>query len=133
MSKATAPIYGLTHLDLAVRDPERSLAFYETVFGMTVYQRKDDGILVTTPGGRDLIQFTRDAERAGMSGGLAHVGFCVRRKTEVDKIVRRAVAAGATILAHRDISTGRPYAKLRDLDGYEVEVYKIDPATARTG
>jgi catechol 2,3-dioxygenase-like lactoylglutathione lyase family enzyme len=129
----TAPIYGLTHLDLAVRDPERSLAFYEAVFGMMVYQRKEDGILATTPGGRDLVQFTRNPDKAGVGGGLAHIGFCVRRKSHIDKIVRRAVAAGATVLVHRDLSTGRPYAKLRDLDGYEIEVYKIDPAASKTG
>jgi predicted enzyme related to lactoylglutathione lyase len=116
--------YGLTHLDIAVRDPERSLAFYAAVFDMEVWRRKDDGIVARTPGTRDLIQFTRDPEQAA-KGGLVHLGFCMRRGKDVDTIVERAVAAGGEIIMHRDASTKQPYAKLRDPDGYDVEVYKL--------
>ncbi len=127
MPKAAATTYGLTHIDIAVRDPERSLAFYAAVFGMTVWRRKDDGIVATTPGARDLIQFSRAPERVGDPGGLVHLGFCIRKGKDIDAVVERAVAAGGSIVTHRDASTGRPYAKLKDLDGYDVEVYEMTP------
>jgi predicted enzyme related to lactoylglutathione lyase len=116
--------YGLTHLDIAVRDPERSLAFYAAAFDMEAWQRKDDGIIARTPGTRDLIQFTRDPDQAA-KGGLVHLGFCLRRAKDVDTIVERARAAGGEILIHRDAKSERPYAKLRDPDGYEIELYKL--------
>jgi catechol 2,3-dioxygenase-like lactoylglutathione lyase family enzyme len=117
--------YGLSHVDIAVRDPESSCAFYAAVFDMEIWSRKDDGnIVVRTPGTRDLIQFTRDAERAA-TGGLIHLGFCLRRAKDVDAIVDRTKTAGGEILIHRDAQTERPYAKVRDPDGYEIEVYKL--------
>lgn len=128
MSEAVATTYGLTHIDIAVRDPERSLAFYTAVFGMTVWRRSDDGIIATTPGARDLIQFSRVPDRAGEAGGLVHLGFCIRDGKDIDAVVQRAVAAGGSIVTHRDLSTGRPYAKLKDPDGYDVEVYEMKPA-----
>ena len=118
--------YGLTHIDLAVRDPERSCAFYEALFGMVVWKRHDNGnIVVTTPGARDLIQFTRAGNGVAIPGPVQHLGFCVRAPEEIDEIVRRALAVGGTIVEHRDLSTGKPYAKVRDPDGYDLEIYDI--------
>ena len=42
--------YGLTHLALAVRDVERSLRFYQQVFGVEAYFREEGRIHVKTPG-----------------------------------------------------------------------------------
>jgi len=68
---------------------------------------------------------SRLPESAGTPGGLVHLGFHTRKPKEIDKIVERAVNAGATIVTHRDFSTGRPYAKLQDLDGHHFEVDAI--------
>jgi catechol 2,3-dioxygenase-like lactoylglutathione lyase family enzyme len=35
---------GLTHINLAVKDPDRSLKFYAQVFGVKEYYRDDDSI-----------------------------------------------------------------------------------------
>jgi catechol 2,3-dioxygenase-like lactoylglutathione lyase family enzyme len=117
--------YGLTHVEIAVRDPEAACAFYATVFDMEIWKRKDDGnIILRTPGSRDLIQFTRDTGRAA-TGGLIHLGFAMRRAKDVDEIVERTKAAGGEIVLHRNAQSERPYAMVRDPDGYEVEVYKL--------
>lgn len=34
--------HGLTHISLAVRSPQRSLAFYQSVFGVKEYYRGGD-------------------------------------------------------------------------------------------
>ena len=70
---------GLTHAHLVVRDLERSLKFYESVFGMK--ERFRDGpkmVFLNTPGSRDPITLNEDptdAPNAGVSGGIAHFGF----------------------------------------------------------
>ena len=67
--------YGLTHLNLAVRNTARSLRFYEQVFGLTEYGR-GDGLVHTRAAGRhDIVTFAEDASEAGKTGGVAHFGF----------------------------------------------------------
>ena len=56
---------GLTHIHLVVRDLERSLRFYETVFGMQ--ERFRDGpkmVFLNTPGSSDLITLNEDPAEA---------------------------------------------------------------------
>lgn len=43
--------HGLTHISLAVRDPQRSLKFYSEVFGVPEYYRDESQIQVQVPGG----------------------------------------------------------------------------------
>ena len=42
--------YGLTHVALAVRDPERSLRFYQQVLGVVEVFREPGFIQAQTPG-----------------------------------------------------------------------------------
>jgi catechol 2,3-dioxygenase-like lactoylglutathione lyase family enzyme len=43
--------YGLTHINLAVRDIARALRFYEQVFGLQEYGRGDGLVHAQAPGG----------------------------------------------------------------------------------
>jgi len=52
--------HGLTHLSLAVADPERSLRFYERLLGVREYYRDDAMIQALGPGEHDIIAFERD-------------------------------------------------------------------------
>ncbi len=55
----TVRTHGLTHVALAVRDPQRSLAFYQAVLGVVpVYQEKNF-VQAQTPGSRDVLVFER--------------------------------------------------------------------------
>ena len=77
MPKAAATTWGLTHLDMAVHDPDRALAFYAAVFGLKARSCVKDDLDpgAQTPGSHDLIAFKRAPERAGQVGGIAHIGF----------------------------------------------------------
>src|SRR5258708_35863397 len=62
--------YGLTHINLVVRDVERSLRFYGHVFGVEEYVRTEGLVQTRTPGFQDVITFdehsTGDAEALGI-------------------------------------------------------------------
>jgi hypothetical protein len=73
--------HGLTHLALSLRDSERSLRFYSSVFWVREYFRDSDTIQVLGPGSHDVIAFERRPEDAGSPGGIIHVGFRLTRKT----------------------------------------------------
>jgi catechol-2,3-dioxygenase len=47
--------YGLTHLAIAVKNVERTLHFYQQIFGMEVMYHFDKMIQLTTPGSHDIL------------------------------------------------------------------------------
>jgi catechol 2,3-dioxygenase-like lactoylglutathione lyase family enzyme len=61
--------HGLTHISLAVRDPDRSLAFYQKVFGVKEYYRDEASIQVLGPGSFDVIAFDKDVANAAKKWG----------------------------------------------------------------
>ena len=71
--------YGLTHVALAVRDPQRSLAFYQAVLGVIAVYEAKNFVQAQTPGSRDVLVFERRPRQAGKAGGVAHFGFRLRR------------------------------------------------------
>jgi catechol 2,3-dioxygenase-like lactoylglutathione lyase family enzyme len=114
--------YGLTHLSLAVRDPERSLRFYQ-VFGVKESYRDAQSIQALGPGGRDVLAFERKPAQAGKAGGIEHFGFRLSDPKDIDQAVREAQAAGGTLLRRGEFGPGLPFAYVRDPDGYEVEIW----------
>jgi glyoxylase I family protein len=132
---------GLGHLDLVVRDLERSLAFYAAVFGPLGLQPP-----VTFPGERgELVHYLRfPAAGSGSLGlrqasgpeaaqafelyapGFHHVAFAVETDAEVDAAHATAVAAGAEILhAPRlwpEYDQDYYATFFLDLDGFRIEI-----------
>ena len=53
--RRTPPVktHGLTHVALAVRDPQRSLSFYRAVLGVVPVYEQKDFVQAQTPGSRD--------------------------------------------------------------------------------
>lgn len=115
--------HGLTHIALAVHDPDRSLAFYREVFGVQEYYRDENSIHVQGPGGHDIITFQRDASRAGISGGIIHFGFRLLSPDDIAAAVAAVELAGGTVTSQGEFSPGFPYAYVCDPDGYEVEIW----------
>ncbi|MDP9193719.1 MAG: VOC family protein [Acidobacteriota bacterium] len=117
------PTHGLTHISLAVRDPERSLAFYASVFGVEEYFRDESSIQVKGPGMHDVIAFERDSKNAGRAGGIQHFGFRLIDPDQIDAAVDSVIAAGGTLLRRGEFAPGFPYAYVTDPDGYEIEIW----------
>jgi catechol 2,3-dioxygenase-like lactoylglutathione lyase family enzyme len=117
---------GLTHIHLVVRDLERSLKFYKSVYGME--ERFWDGpkmVFLNTPGSRDLITLNEDpteARNAGVSGGIAHFGFRLANSADLDAAIEAVEAAGGKLIRRGEHSPGVPYAYVADPDGYVIEL-----------
>ena len=127
------PTYGLTHVALAVADPQRSLKFYQAIVGVVPVYESDDFVQAQTPGTRDVLVFERRADEAGRAGGIAHFGFRLQRAEDIDRARDAIVAAGGTIHDTGEFVPGEPYVFFRDPDGYEVEIWyelptAVDPA-----
>lgn len=131
----TPPVktHGLTHVALAVRDPQRSLAFYKAVLGVVPVYEQDDFVQAQTPGARDVLVFERRPHEAGKAGGVAHFGFRLQKPKDIDAALAAITAAGGTICEHGEFVPGEPYVFFHDPDGYEVEIWyeiptPVDPA-----
>jgi len=129
---------GLKHIQLTVRNLERSVHFYRSVLGL---QHKFDGgpdaAFLTTPGSHDIITLnaSRDPARAGEMGGVAHFGFHLEDLPDFERALEEAVKAGGRV-AKRGVRATvdcpeEPWAFLADPDGYIVEVYS--PTAKLTG
>jgi len=115
--------FGLTHISLAVQDPDRSLRFYETVFGAREYYRDEDSIQAQTPGSHDVLAFERNPAAAGQAGGIAHFGFRLVDAADIDRAVEDAEQAGGRLLRRGEFAPGVPFAYVSDPDGYEIEIW----------
>ena len=115
--------HGLSHLALAVADPDRTGRFYEQAFGCRVYWRDSDSVQVLGPGRYDVLAFDRDPAQAGKAAGILHFGFRLARPEDIDAVVEQALAAGGTLLRRGDFGAGLPFAYVADPDGYEIELW----------
>jgi catechol 2,3-dioxygenase-like lactoylglutathione lyase family enzyme len=118
---------------LAVRNPQRSLAFYKAVLGVVPVYEQDDFVQAQTPGSRDVLVFERRPHDAGKPGGIAHFGFRLKKPKDIEAALAAIKAAGGTIREHGEFVPGEPYVFFNDPDGYEVEIWyeiptPIDPA-----
>ncbi len=115
--------HGLNHVALAVKDPARSLAFYEQVFGVEAYVRRDDEIQVKGPGAHDILAFVREDDFIGREGAIRHFGFRLVDPGDMDAAVETALAAGGTLRRRGEFSPGLPFGFLLDPDGIEIELW----------
>ena len=116
------PTYGLTHISVGVKDPDRSFAFYRELFGVQEVYREESVIQAQTPGCRDVLVFER-REPVGPRGGIEHFGFRLTDPADIDEAVRTAESAGGKLLRRGEFAPGLPYAYVADPDGYEIEIW----------
>ena len=115
--------FGLSHVALAVKDPERSAAFYQAVFGVEPYVRGENEVQVKGPGPHDVLAFTRDEAFLGREGAIRHIGFRLVDPADIDAAVEAALAAGGRLRERGDFAPGCPYAFVFDPDGIEIELW----------
>jgi catechol 2,3-dioxygenase-like lactoylglutathione lyase family enzyme len=121
--KSPVKTHGLTHIALAVRDPQRSLRFYQAVLGVVPVYQQRDFVQAQTPGSRDVLVFERKPRQAGRGGGVAHFGFRLLRAADIAKALEAVRSAGGAIREHGEFVPGEPYVFFADPDGYEVEIW----------
>lgn len=90
--------YGLTHIALAVKDAKRSFEFYRKVFGVIKIYDQGGWIQAQTPGSRDIIVFDEGAPCIGKTGGIAHFGFRLVDRKDIDAAADTVKKAGGKIL-----------------------------------
>jgi catechol 2,3-dioxygenase-like lactoylglutathione lyase family enzyme len=123
------PIRAIDHIDLAVADVERSLAFYLRVLGPLGVEelmrypsyRGTEEIVYLRVGDSGQVIGLRQAdggEHRYYDVGLEHLAFSVDSRDEVDEAYRRCLEAGARIHF--------PPEEDRDIPGY-FELFFFDP------
>ena len=138
MAKQLKPVdtHGLTHIAMAVRDPQRAARFYQAVVGAQPVYQHQDFIQAQTPGSRDVLVIERRRSRAGRMGGVAHFGFRLKFSADIAVAVHAIVAAGGRVRKQGEFVPGEPYVFFTDPDGYEVEIWyelptPLDPRQTR--
>jgi catechol 2,3-dioxygenase-like lactoylglutathione lyase family enzyme len=115
--------HGLTHIAVAVADPQRSAAFYRAMLGARIVYRTPDFVQLQTPGAFDVLVFERDPQRAGRAGGITHFGFRLKKAADIARATRVVRAAGGEVVEHGEFVPGEPYLFGRDPDGYTFEIW----------
>ncbi len=116
---------GLSHIHLAVRDVQRSLAFYKGVFGMEVqFWVGSSMVFLRTPGAKDTFTLRQadGEEQVGPGGGFGHFGFRLEDKGGLEAAIEDIESAGGKLISKGEHGPGQPYAYCSDPDGYVIEL-----------
>jgi catechol 2,3-dioxygenase-like lactoylglutathione lyase family enzyme len=121
---------GLTHVALAVRDLDRTAAFYRRLVGAVEVYRDDGFLQMQTPGSWDVLVFEKRPSEAGRTGGILHFGFRLLRRDGLANADAAVRAAGGTVIEKGEFVPGEPYLFVKDPDGYTVELWYELPTKA---
>ncbi len=115
--------FGLTHIALEVIDLDRSLLFYQRVFGVQVMYRTDKFLQFQTPGAKDIIVLQKAGEVSHRNNGILHFGFRLVKLVEINVLMNEIKTAGGRIKEAGEFVKGEPYVFFYDPDGYEIEIW----------
>jgi catechol 2,3-dioxygenase-like lactoylglutathione lyase family enzyme len=110
---------GLNHIALKSRDLKKTEEFYIGILGLKIaFRHPPDMLFLTTPGGRDLINFVKSSARVSGTQSLEHIGFRVT-PTGLKDIEKTLKAHGVNIDGRR----GKTAIYFTDPNGYQLEYY----------
>jgi catechol 2,3-dioxygenase-like lactoylglutathione lyase family enzyme len=113
--------HGLSHININVSDIKRSLAFYQSVFGLKeMFREGPKMVFLNTPGTHDVITL-HESEPIG-NLGIAHFGFSLQDKKDIDKALKEVEHAGGKLIRRGEHAPGYPFAYVSDPDGYVLEL-----------
>lgn len=115
--------YGLTHVAVAVRDLDRTEAFYSALLGAVVVYKDAAFLQMQTPGSRDVLVFEKNAAKAGKAGGVLHFGFRLVKEQDIEAARDAVKDAGGVITDTGEFIPGEPYLFATDPDGYTIEIW----------
>jgi catechol 2,3-dioxygenase-like lactoylglutathione lyase family enzyme len=107
----------MTHLNLDARDLDASSRFYGELLGLPVIRR--DGTLRVEHPSYLLVLNSGEPN----VGGTFHFGFRVTLASDVDHWIERLRSHGVPIIVEPKHVGAVYVARLRDPDGYEIEIY----------
>ena len=116
--------HGLTHIHLIAADLQRSLKFYCDVFGMQERFRVGPSmVFLNTPGSEDTITLRQgEAGDTIGAGGVAHFGFRLVNKDDLESAVQTVIEAGGSLIERGEHQPGVRFAYVADPDGYVIEL-----------
>ena len=139
------PLVGLHHIDLAVADVERSLAFYLSLFGplgakeafrYPSYRGSEEVVYLDLGGTYLGLRKADGGEHRYYDVGIEHLAVLVDTREEVDSAHERCLELGARIHFPPQEDRDEPgyWAMFAfDPDGFRIEVFHWpgDPGTGR--
>ena len=113
---------GLNHIQIAVSNLERSLAFYTGLLGMHELFREGPLVFLQSAEGNDIFTLRQAQGPVDSSaGGMQHFGFAVRQEDHA-AAVEEARKFGAEVLDVGQHGDDILYAYIKDPDGYVIEI-----------
>jgi catechol 2,3-dioxygenase-like lactoylglutathione lyase family enzyme len=115
---------GLNHININVRDVQRSVRFYRDAFGLEVkFWHGEDMAFLGTPGGQDVVTLyqAKPGEPIG-NGGITHFGFGLQDAHGLDESVAQVERAGGKLISRGEHAPGVLFAFFEDPDGYVIEI-----------
>jgi catechol 2,3-dioxygenase-like lactoylglutathione lyase family enzyme len=113
----------LNHININVRDIDRSVRFYREALGLEVeFWEGRKMVFLHSPGAKDTItlcQAEHDDPVGG--GGVSHFGFSVGAEN-MDEAVAQIERAGGRLLRRGKHGGRFPFAYVTDPDGYTIEL-----------
>jgi catechol 2,3-dioxygenase-like lactoylglutathione lyase family enzyme len=126
--------FGLSHIQITVSDLEKSMRFYEKLFGMKELFRipQANTVMMQTPGTHEVFTINgnpKHAQDIGKMAGIAHFGFRLKEPIAVNALIEMIIEAGGTEIEHGTRMAGdepETWLFTKDPDGYDVEIFWVN-------
>ena len=114
--------FGLTHISLATKDLERAALFYQGVFGMLIIERREESLVLQTPGTKDMLALELRPQPYP-KGNVLHFGFRLKAAQDIDEAIVLAARCGGSLRKRGEFAPGCLFAYLADPEGNKIEIW----------